>query len=115
MKRNAYLTAGFLVTAAAFGGVYASSAYAAAGSENDAMEFQKPKITLSQAVVAAEKHTAGNAVRAELEGIAGKPVYDVEVVNGKKVLDVRIDKDSGKVLAATLDKVDHDDAQDVDD
>lgn len=35
--------------------------------------------------------------------------FDVEVVNGRKVMDVKVDPTSGQVILATEDKADHDD------
>ena len=42
-------------------------------------------------------------------------MFDVEVVKDKKVMDVKIDPTSGKVVAMTEDKTDHDDGRDQDD
>ena len=114
MKRYGSVAVGIMLSSGVFGGLFAQSAYAAEAG-NDALEFQKPKVSLTQAVNAAEKFTRGRAVRAELERHDGQPVYDVEVVDGRKVLDVRVDKESGKVLAVTPDKADHDDAGDAQD
>jgi uncharacterized membrane protein YkoI len=114
MKRYGYVAVGVMLSAGVFGGMFAQSAYAAE-SGNDALTLQKPAISLSQAVNAAEKFTRGRAVRAELEKHNGQPVYDVEVVDGAKVLDVRVDKDNGRILAANVDKADRDDAHDAED
>jgi hypothetical protein len=38
--------------------------------------------------------------------------FAVEVVNGNKVMDVRVDPSTGKVLAATEDQVDHEEQED---
>jgi uncharacterized membrane protein YkoI len=114
MKRYGYVAVGVMLSAWMFGGMFARPAYAA-DAGNDALALQKPTISLSQAVNAAEKFTRGRAIRAELETHDGRPVYDVEVVDGMKVMDVRVDKDNGRVLAATIDKADHDDAHDAED
>lgn len=114
MKRYGFLATCAVLSTASIAGFSAAKAYAGTG-QNDALAFQRPKISLLQAVAAAEKYTSGRAVRAELERHAGQPVYDVEVVNGRKVMDVRVDKESGRVLAATVDKSDHDDGQDAED
>lgn len=114
MKRYGYVAVGVMLSAGVFGGMFASSAYAAA-TGNDALEYRKPAISLSQAVATAETYAAGRAVRAELERHDGRPSYEVEVVSGRKVLDVRVDQRNGRVLAATMDKTDHDDGRDAED
>ncbi|OZB73848.1 MAG: peptidase M4, partial [Thiomonas sp. 14-64-326] len=45
----------------------------------------------------------------EVEQHAGKAVYDVEVVKGAQVFDVKISPDQGTVIASTEDRNDHDD------
>lgn len=94
----------------------AASAYSASQtSENDAAAISGAKITLSQAISAAEQHVQGKAARAELEHSKGKLVFDVEVVNGAKTFDVKVDPEKGTVLASTEDKTEHDDGNDQDD
>jgi uncharacterized membrane protein YkoI len=107
MKRNIYLTALAALSATVIG-----SAYAAKSSENDALAVMAAKIGMTQAVTAAEQHVGGRASRAEYEHHKGQWVFDVEVVKDKKVMDVKVDPTSGKVLAATEDKIDHDDDHD---
>ncbi|MBU0965666.1 MAG: PepSY domain-containing protein [Proteobacteria bacterium] len=113
MKRNIYLVAAL----AALSVTIIGSAYAAnvMKNDNDALAIQTTKIGLVQAVTIAEQQVVGRAVRAELEEHNDQWVFDVEVVNGMKVMDVEVDSASGKVLAATEDKADRDDEQDKDD
>lgn len=92
-----------------------ASAYAAISPENDALAIESAKVSLAQAVTAAEQHVGGKAARAEYEHHKGKWVFDVEVVKGKKVMDVKVDPTSGKVVSATDDKTEHDDTHDKDD
>ncbi|HVS26229.1 MAG TPA: PepSY domain-containing protein [Burkholderiales bacterium] len=87
----------------------------AANAENDAHVINDAKISLSQAVSAAEQHAGGKASRAEVERHKGEWIYDVEVVAGKKVMDVKVDPQKGTILSATEDKVDHDDDHDKQD
>jgi uncharacterized membrane protein YkoI len=76
---------------------------------NDAVAAANAKISLSAAATVAEQHVQGKAVRAEYERQKGGSwVYDVEVVAGSKVFDVKVDSDKGTVIASTEDKVDHD-------
>lgn len=91
-------------------------AYAAkSGMENDAMAITKAKIPLTQAVTVAEQHANGKASRAEYENSKQGWVYDVEVVSGAKVLDVRVDANKGTVISSAEDKADHDDHHDKQD
>lgn len=79
-------------------------------SKNDAAPIESAKISMDSAVLTAEKHLQGKAVRAEYEKQKGGGwVYDVEVKTGTKVFDVKIDAEKGTVLASTEDKIDSDD------
>jgi uncharacterized membrane protein YkoI len=94
----------------------ATVAYAAeSGMENDAMAITKAKIALAQAVTMAEQHANGKAARAEYENSKQGWVYDVEVVSGTKVFDVRVDGDKGTVISSAEDKADRDDDHDKQD
>ncbi len=112
MKRSLSLVAIALLSTTAI-----CTSYAAGVKENDALAVQTTKISLTQAVDAAEKHVAGKASRAELEKHKDQLVFDVEVVSGNKVMDVKVDPENGKVLAAKEDKADqdHDEDRDKDD
>ena len=90
-----------------------TAVYAASQDENDALAVDKAGISLTQAVTVAEQKVHGKASKAEYEQTKNGPAYDVEVVNGKQVVDVQVDAKDGSVLASTPDKVDHDDEQDA--
>lgn len=107
MKRNIYLAALAALSAAAIG-----STYAAKSADNDALAITSAKIDMTQAVTAAEQHVGGKASRAEYERHKGQWAFDVEVVKDKKVMDVKVDPTSGKVIAVTEDTADHDDGHD---
>ncbi|AJP47566.1 peptidase M4 [Rugosibacter aromaticivorans] len=102
----------YLATLVALSVTAISSVYAAKTIENDALAVEAAKISLTQAVTTAEQHVGGKASRAEFEKHKGQWVFDVEVVNGKKVMDVKVDPTSGKVIKAVEDKSDHDDDHD---
>ena len=87
--------------------VFASAAARAAG--NDALAIRDARIGLAQAIEAAEKHVGGKASKAEYEKHRGKPVFDVEVVKGNQVVDVKVDPADGRVVASTIDREDADD------
>lgn len=76
--------------------------------ENDAIaDLAKAKISLTQAVGAAEAHATGKATKAELEGERGAVVYDIEVVTAdNKVFDIKVDAADGKVLSSKQDQAD---------
>lgn len=91
-------------------------AYAAKGGiENDAMAITKAKIPLTQAVTVAEQHVNGSASRAAYEDSKQGWVYEVEIVSGAKVFDVRVDADKGTIISSAEDKADHDDDHDKQD
>lgn len=91
-------------------------AYAANGKmENDAQAIAKTKIPLTQAIAVAEQQANGKASRAEYENSKQGLVYDVEVISGDKVFDVRVDADKGTVISSAEDKADHDDNHDEQD
>jgi uncharacterized membrane protein YkoI len=102
MKRRLYLTLAALSVATV------GSAYATNFIENDALAIANAKISMIQAVTAAEHHVGGRAARAEYERHDGQWVFDVEVVKGRRVLDVKVDPASGAVLASNVDESDHD-------
>ena len=106
MKIRQSILIATLALASAAAGV---SAFASSASGNDARIIPNAKISLSQAVIAAEQHVGGTASKAEVEQHAGKAVYDVEVVKGAQVFDVKISPDQGTVIASTEDRNDHDD------
>lgn len=86
-----------------------SAAYAARGGmENDAIANTTTAIPLNQAISVAEQHANGKAAHADLEKSKNGWVYEVEVVSGAKVFDVRVDADKGTVISSTEDRVDHD-------
>lgn len=105
---NRKLTISALIIAAgvatAGGLAYAKTA----GVENDAIaDLAKAKISLTQAVGAAEAHATGKATKAELEGERGAVVYDIEVVTAdNKVFDIKVDAADGKVLSSKQDQAD---------
>ena len=92
------------------------SVYAAttAAPQNDAAAAAQATLSLTQAIGAAEQHANGKASKAEYERTAkrGQWVYDVEVVAGAKVFDVKVDPGTGAVLSSTEDKTDNDDEHD---
>jgi Predicted membrane protein len=92
-------------------GVFATQAI-----NNDAtIDASTAKISLTQAINVAEQHTAGKATRADLEHHKGILSYDIEVLNGTKVFDVKVDAAKGTVISSNEDKRDEDDGEDKQD
>ncbi|MGX6566875.1 PepSY domain-containing protein [Cupriavidus necator] len=92
-----------------------AGAYAAKGDmENNATAINQAKVPLTRAVTVAEQHVNGKAARAEYENSKQGWIYDVEVVSGGKVFDVRVDARNGTVISSAEDKADHDDDHDHD-
>ena len=90
-----------------------TAAYAAnSNMENDATAITKAKIPLIQSVTVAEQHASGKAARAEYENSKNGWVYDVEIVSGTKVFDVKVDADKGTIISSVEDKADRDDDRD---
>ena len=115
MKRNLMIPA----LAVAFGVATAAGlavAQQSGGSDNDAVtDIARAKITLSQAVGAAEAQAAGRATKAELESENGAVVFNVEVVAAdNKVFDVKVNAVDGKVLSSTQDRADRGEKDDND-
>lgn len=77
------------------------------GQENNSALLSQAKISLTQAIAAAEGHVQGKAVRAELEDENGTAVYGVEVASGAQTTDVKVDVSNGKILSAQADQADH--------
>lgn len=113
--KQTLLIAGIAVAAAGAIGATATVALAQAdGGTNDAMAAPRPATSLAAAVGAAENAAAGYATRAEYERTKTGWAYDVEVVSGSKVFDVRVDAASGKILSTLEDQADQGDEADED-
>ncbi|ADO48283.1 PepSY domain-containing protein [[Enterobacter] lignolyticus] len=78
------------------------SASAFASSHDDEMAVVKNKVTLIQAISTAEKHVNGVASKAEFEISKSVPVYEIHVVQGQKVHDVKVDANSGAVISSKM-------------
>lgn len=99
---------------AASAAVMLASAGVLAAASNDALSGPPAAISLSQAIGAAEQHVTGKAIRGEYEQsrVRGQWAYDVEVMVGTKVYDVRVDATTGTIVSSTEDAADRDDDHD---
>ena len=90
--------------------------YAAKRMENDAAGINQAKISMTQAIATAEQYVSGKATRAEFEKAKGGAwVFEVEIVSGTKIYDVKVDADKGTVISSAEDQADRDDDNDKDD
>lgn len=83
-------------------------------AHNDALGTPAAAVSLAQAVTIAEGHGHGRATRAEFERSKQGWVYDVEIVNDRQVLDIRVDPTAGTVISASADQADRDDEDEQD-
>lgn len=99
----------FIIGALAAAALATTAVYAdhrESGDRNEAAALAQAKISLSQAIAAAEQHAGGKASRAEIEDENGKLVYGVEIVGGGKSTDVKVDIATGQILSAQIDSAD---------
>lgn len=69
--------------------------------------LKETRISLTQAIAAAEKAHGGRAIQAELDDENFVPTYEVSLVQvNDSVVDVEVDGVSGKILAVRKDRDD---------
>jgi uncharacterized membrane protein YkoI len=101
MNRNKVISLAVVIALGA-----GAAAFAAQNGENDAVAIRNAKLSLVDAVGIAQRHASGQASRAEFENSKQGWVYDIEVVSGSKVFDVRVDAAKGTVLSSAEDQAD---------
>lgn len=71
-------------------------------ADDDAAEYAKllseAKISITEAIATAQTRAEGTAVSAELDRRLGKAVFEVEVMSGARLFDVRLDAETGNVI-----------------
>lgn len=99
-----YITAVVIVLSLAFvGGVANKLAHA---DKDEIKLLKKMKITLVDAILAAEQDQQGTAIEASIDDDSFRPEYEVTIVRDNKEFDVQVDGVTGKVLSAREDKDD---------
>lgn len=78
-------------------------AAAFAVDRGDIRQLNETKITLTQAIAAAEKDRGGRAIDAGLDDDSFRPAYEVTVVAGDRIWDVQVDGVSGEVTGSRED------------
>lgn len=84
----------------------AGFAFTVHADDDEALGIAQSRISLIEAVTAAEQHVGGKAFQAEYEREKGQWVFEVAVVKGQQVMDVKVDSMTGQVLSASEDKPD---------
>ncbi len=103
-QNNMILTALFTMIITA--GTVANVAQAAESKDNKVKElqlFSKARISLSEAIKAAELKTGGKAIEAELDDESKTVQFEIEIVKEGKIHEVIVDGETGHVLKVSLD------------
>ena len=83
----------------------ANMAQASESKEKEAKEvalFSQAKISLIDAIKAAEKKVGGKAIEAELVDESNTVQFEIEILKGGKTQEVIVDGKTGKVLKVSL-------------
>lgn len=104
-----YTKIGFIAVTLAATGV---GAYATKNMENESAAIAQAKVSIVQAIAAAEHTANGKATQAELEQAKAGLTFDVEVISGTKAFDVKVDAEKGTVISSAEDKADLEDDED---
>lgn len=82
-------------------------AHAAEVAKTDVPIIIQTKIPIAQAIVAAEHHVNGKAIRAEfIKNKNNQWIFDIEVVCDANIFDVKVDADNATIISSTKDKND---------
>ena len=90
-----------LAAALAFGTVPALAATTNETTKPDVTDFQRAKITLDQAIAAAQKESGGNAIDANFLKMNGKTGYAVSVLADNQIKGLWVDPQSGQATPET--------------
>jgi uncharacterized membrane protein YkoI len=103
-QHNKILTA--LFTMVIMAGATANLAQASESKEKEAKEsalFSQAKISLTEAIKAAEQKVGGKAMEAELNDESNTVQFEIEVLKDGKIHEVIVDGKTGKLLKVSLD------------
>jgi len=87
-------------------GTVANIAQAGESKEKEAKElklFSQAKISLTEAIKAAEQKVGGKAMEAEVDDESNTVQFEIEVLKDGKIHEVKVDGKTGKVLKVSLD------------
>lgn len=65
--------------------------------------FNQARISLPEAIKAAEQHTGGKALEAELDDDSNTVQFEIEIVKDGRIHEVMVDGKTGNVLTVSLD------------
>jgi len=109
------LVAGLAVNNSSFAGARVQGGTIPLDKQAEAEYPQLAKITMEQAIQAAQSSNPGKVIKVGLEDEDGFLVYGVEVVTPEKaIMEVKVDAGSGNVLASSPDEEDRDEEDDDD-
>ena len=103
-QHNIILTALFAMVIMT--GTVANVAQAGESKEKEAKElqlFSQAKISLTEAIKAAEQKTGGKAMEAEVDDESNTVQFEIEILKDGKIHEVMVDGKTGKVLKVSLD------------
>lgn len=89
-----------------FLGVTLTAGAAFAADAGDVRLLNEMKLSLIEAIEAAQKHSGGQALEAGLDDDSFKPAYEVSVTKDGRVFDVQVDGVNGDVLGMREDRDD---------
>ncbi len=91
----------FIISTIAATSLFAGAALAADAS--DIRLLNETKISLIQAIEAAQSNVGGKAIDAGLDDDSFKPAYEVTVIKDDRVFDVQVDGVTGEVTGSRED------------
>ena len=94
------------ITGSAILAIGLASAGTVLADRDDVRALKETKITLVQAIQAAEGHQGGQAYEAGIDDDSFSPEYEVSVVREDRTYDVRINAVTGEVLGSREDRDD---------
>ena len=103
-QHNIILTTLFAMALTA--GAVTNVAQAGESKEKEAKElqlFSKAKISLIEAIKAAEHKTGGKALEAELDDGSNTVQFEIEILKDGKIYEVLVDGTTGNILKVSLD------------
>jgi uncharacterized membrane protein YkoI len=103
-KHNKFLTT--LFATIIMTGTAVNMAQAGESKEKEAKElklFSQAKISLTEAIKAAEQKVGGKAMEAEVDEESNAVQFEIEVLKDGKIHEVKVDGKTGKVLKVSLD------------
>jgi uncharacterized membrane protein YkoI len=103
-QHNIILTTLFAMALTA--GAVTNVAQAGESKEKEAKElqlFSKAKISLIEAIKAAEQNTGGKALEAELDDGSNAIQFEIKILKDGKIYEVLVDGTTGNVIKVSLD------------